>query len=66
MRKAFRAVVRRIADPRRTTLFDRYTTILAYCVVTSSMIDATVWHPTWGYGPTARSGVLFLQLSPNG
>ena len=40
--------MRRIADPRRTMSFTPHMTILAYCVVTSSMIDATFCTPHMG------------------
>ena len=42
-----------IADPRRTTLLDRYATILAYCVATQSIVAAAVWHATPGLAARA-------------
>jgi len=42
-----------IAAPRRTTLLDRYATILAYCVATKAMVEAAVWHAGPGLAPRA-------------
>jgi hypothetical protein len=48
-----------IADPRRTTLLDRYATILAYCVATQTTLQAAVWHG--GPGLTARAVAIALD-----
>jgi hypothetical protein len=42
-----------IAEPRRTTLLDRYATILAYCVATQAGLVAAVWHGAPGLGARA-------------
>lgn len=42
-----------IADPRRTTLLDRYATILAYCVATQDGVEAAVWHGAPALGARA-------------
>ncbi len=48
-----------IADPRRTTLLDRYATILAYCVATRERVQAAVWHGARGL--SARAVTLAQQ-----
>jgi hypothetical protein len=48
-----------IADPRRTTLLDRYATILAYCVATQTALQAAVWHG--GPGLAARAVAIALD-----
>lgn len=45
-----------IATPRSTTLFERYATIVAYCVVTQPLIQAVVWHGA----PDARAQAVSI------
>jgi hypothetical protein len=42
-----------IPEPRRTTLLERYATILAYCVATQQGVEAAVWHGAPALGARA-------------